>query len=301
MRVVVTGSRGFVGTWLVRHLHDCGDTVEAIDSEVDVTDTEALRASVIASQADCVVHLAGLSSVASSWGESRSTYEVNTVGTANLLDAAAACSRPPRVLVVSSSEVYGRVSKADMPVREAHPVAPMSPYAASKAAAELVALQMWRTRGLQVVIARPFNHTGPGQRADFVVPALAKQVAKAQTSGAATLRTGNLDVSRDISDVRDVVAAYRLLLEHGEPGGVYNVCRGKSMPIREIAQRLLELAGVDIPIFIDPDRVRPVDIPDMRGDAGKLMSATGWEPTVELDRTLADVLDYWKAEEGQQG
>lgn len=297
MRVLVTGSRGFVGTWLVRHLEDCGDSVLAVDAEVDVTDAAKLRTVLLGGEPDWVVHLAALASVGSSWNESKATYEVNTVGAANLLDAAAACRRSPRVLFVSSSEVYGRVPAADLPIAEDQPVAPMSPYAASKAAAEVIAAQMWRTRGLEVIIARPFNHTGPGQRADFVVPALARQVAKAVLSGAATVRTGNLDVSRDLSDVRDVVVAYRLLLEHGQPGEIYNVCSGRSVLIRQVAQRLLELADVDLPILVDPDRVRPVDIPDMRGDCGRLVATTGWEPAFPLDHTLADVLAYWMAEE----
>lgn len=293
MRVLVTGSKGFVGSWLVTHFEASGDTVTGLDEHVDVTDAPALREAVLAASPEVIVHLAALSSVGSSWGESSRTYEVNTVGSANLLDAAAACSKTPRVLLVSSSEVYGWAGREALPATEELPVRPLSPYAASKAAAEIVALQMFRARKLEVIIARPFNHTGPGQTASFVVPALASQVAAAVASGASGIQTGNLDVNRDICDVRDVVAAYRLLLERGRPGQVYNVCSGRSVSIRSVAERLVELSGLDIRMVVDPDRVRPVDVPDLWGDPGRLVSECGWEPAYSLDRTLRDVLDYW--------
>jgi GDP-4-dehydro-6-deoxy-D-mannose reductase len=296
MRVLVTGSRGFVGSWLVRHFDESGYAVTGLDEHVDVTDAAALREAVVGVAPDCIVHLAALSSVGSSWGDSSRTYEVNTVGSANLLDAAAACASPPRVLLVSSSEVYGWAGRDALPAREELPVRPVSPYAASKAAAEIVALQMFRGRKLEVIVARPFNHTGPGQTANFVVPALAQQVAAAAASAAPSIRTGNLDVNRDISDVRDVVVAYRLLLEKGRPGQVYNVCSGRAVSIRSVAERLVELSGLDIPIRVDPDRVRPVDVPDLWGDPGRLESECGWEPAYSLDRTLRDVLDYWKVD-----
>jgi GDP-4-dehydro-6-deoxy-D-mannose reductase len=294
MRVLVTGSRGFVGSWLVRHFESSGDAVTGLDENADVTDAALIREAVVGDSPDCIVHLAALSSVGSSWGDSSRTYEVNTVGTANLLDAAAACANPPRVLVVSSSEVYGWAGREALPAREELPVRPLSPYAASKAAAEIVAFQMFRSRKLEVIVARPFNHTGPGQTPAFVVPALAEQVAKAIASGTSTIKTGNLDVYRDISDVRDVVVAYRLLLENGRPGQIYNVCSGRSVSIRSVAERLIDLAGLDISIDVDQQRVRPVDVPDLWGDPGRLAADCGWEPAYSLERTLGDVLDYWK-------
>lgn len=293
MRVLVTGSKGFVGSWLVRHFAGSGDDVTGLEDHVDVTHAAALREAVVGVAPECIVHLAALSSVGSSWGDSSRTYEVNTVGSANLLDAAAACASPPRVLLVSSSEVYGWVGWEALPAREEMPVRPLSPYAASKAAAEIVALQMFMARKLEVIIARPFNHTGPGQTASFVVPALAAQVAAAAASSTPSIRTGNLDVNRDISDVRDVVVAYRRLLEAGRPGQIYNVCSGRSVSIRSVAERLVELSGLDIPIRVDPDRLRPVDVPDLWGDPGRLASECGWEPAYSLDTTLRDVLDYW--------
>jgi GDP-4-dehydro-6-deoxy-D-mannose reductase len=298
VRILVTGSKGFVGQWLIAHLEDQGDEIIGLDAEVDITDAAALRDAFVAAAPEAVCHLAALASVGASWGASEATYRVNTVGSANVLDAALACSERPRVLLISSSEVYGRVRPEDLPLGEDRPFAPVSPYAASKAAAELVGLQAWLGAGLEVVRARPFNHTGPGQRRDFVVPALAEQIARAVQSGADRLSTGNLEARRDLSDVRDVVRAYRLLLAGGEPGQVYNVCRGEAVSIREIAERLLAIAGVDLPIVVDPERVRPVEIPELCGDPGRIRAAVSWEPQYDLDRTLADVLAYWQPVRG---
>ena len=294
MRILVTGSGGFVGGWLMRHLVESGDQGFGIDQDTDITDAARLAAVVTEIAPDAVCHLAAQSSVGASWGNREETYRVNVLGTVNLLDAALACAEPPRVLLVSSSEVYGRVEQASLPITEEHRLAPLSPYAASKAAAEVAGLQAWLGAGLEVVTARPFNHTGPGQRLDFVVPALARQVAEAARSGEQSIRTGNLDPRRDISDVRDVVAAYRLLMERGSPGEVYNVCRGTSVSIRELAETLISLAGGGLTIEVDPERVRAVDIPELRGDPGKIRRTTGWEATTPLATTLADVLAYWE-------
>jgi GDP-4-dehydro-6-deoxy-D-mannose reductase len=152
-----------------------------------------------------------------------------------------------------------------------------------------------------VIRARPFNHTGPGQRTDFVVPALAKQVADAVESGADALHTGNLDARRDLTDVRDVVRSYRQLLVSGAPGAVYNVCGGESVAIRDVAERLLALAGLDLPIVVDPARVRASDVPELRGNPARLQAATGWTPEIPLDVTLRDVLDYWQRPATEKG
>lgn len=278
---------------MLRHLSEVGDEVVCMDDSVDVTDGAALRAALADADVDAVCHLAAQASVSASWSDPGRTWSVNTLGAVNLLDAAAACRRPPRVLLVSSAEVYGRVAPADLPLVEDRPPAPVNPYAASKAAAELAGLQAWRAGQLEVVTARPFNHTGPGQRPDFVVPALARQVAEAAREGRSELLVGNLGARRDLTDVRDVVRAYRMLLEQGSAGGVYNVCRGQSVAIADVASRLLALAGLEVPMRVDPARLRPVDVADLRGDPGRLRAATGWEPELDLDRTLADMLDYW--------
>lgn len=286
----MTGSGGFVGRWLVRHLADAGDDVIGLDNEVDVRDAAAFAKAVSEAEPDAVIHLAAQASVGRSWEAARETFDVNTGGVLNLLEAARAMRRPPRVLLVSTSEVYGKVTPDELPLGEDYPFRPASPYAASKAAAELVGLQAWLGAGLEVIRVRPFNHTGPGQRSDFVVPALASQVVEAARSGAPQLLVGNLAARRDVSDVRDVVRAYRMLLTDGRPGEVYNLCRGESVPIEDIARRLLELAGVDVPLVVDPARMRPSDLPDLRGDPSRLHAATGWAPAISLDETLADVL-----------
>lgn len=294
MRVLVTGSKGFVGQWLIRHLEASGEEAVGLDAEVDITDPAAISKAITRAAPEAICHLAAQASVGASWSDQAATYTVNTVGAVNVLAGAVACDARPRVLLVSSSEVYGRIRPSDLPVREEAPFAPVSPYAASKAAAELAGMQAWLGQGLEVVRARPFNHTGPGQRTDFVVPALAMQVAEAVASGAEALYTGNLEPKRDITDVRDVVRAYRLLLERGEPGEAYNVCSGVSVSIREVAERLLRIAGLDLPVVVDQDRVRPVEIPELRGDPAKLQAATGWRPEIGLDQTLADVVGYWE-------
>jgi GDP-4-dehydro-6-deoxy-D-mannose reductase len=293
VRVLVTGSSGFVGRWMTRHLTEAGDEVVTLDDALDITDSKALTSAVTTLAPQAICHLAAQASVGASWSDVSGTYMVNTLGVVNLIEAAAACAPRPRVLLVSSAEVYGTVAAEDLPLGEDHPFAPSSPYAASKAAAELVGLQAWLGRGIEVIRARPFNHTGPGQPPTFVVPSLARQVVEVRRHSLPALSAGNIAVRRDITDVRDVVRAYRLLLEGGEPGAVYNICRGTSTAISEIAERLLRLEGLDVPIRIDPDRLRPVDLPDLRGDPGRLLAATGWRPSLPLDQTLADVLAYW--------
>jgi GDP-4-dehydro-6-deoxy-D-mannose reductase len=297
MRAFVTGGHGFVGPWLVEHLRAAGDDVTVAGTAVDVTDADGLGRAMTGAQPDAVYHLAAQSSVGSSWSETARTFEVNATGTLFVLGAAQQCQPRPRVLLVSSAEVYGAVAPDRLPVAETEPFRPVTPYAASKAAAELLGLQAFLGTGLEVIRVRPFNHTGPGQGLQFVVPALARQVIEAAREGATQLLTGNLAARRDLADVRDVVRAYRLLVERGRPGEVYNVCTGHSVEVEAVARRLLALAGVEVELKVDPIRLRPVDVPDMRGDATRLRAATGWVPTVDLDRTLADVLAYWRAAE----
>ncbi|MDQ6840231.1 MAG: GDP-mannose 4,6-dehydratase [Actinomycetota bacterium] len=290
MRVLVTGSDGFVGRWLMRHLSALGDDAVALDPAVDVTDAAALRAAVVTVEPDAVIHLAAQASVAQSWEQPLAAFAVNATGTLHLTEAALACRRPPRVLLVGSAEVYGVVGPGDLPVGEDHPLAPVSPYAMTKATAELIGRQAWLGRRLEVLAARPFNHTGPGQAPGFVVPSLARQIVDAERSGATAIAVGDISVRRDLTDVRDVVRAYRMLVEVGTPGRAYNVCRGQSIEIAEVGRRLAALAQVELPFVVDPDRLRPVDIPDLRGDPSRLHHVTGWEPEIALDHTLADVL-----------
>jgi GDP-4-dehydro-6-deoxy-D-mannose reductase len=294
VRAFVTGGHGFVGSWLLPHLQAAGDAVTAPHADdMDVTDAAAVAKALAAAQPEAVYHLAGFAHVGQSWDRPDEVFRVNAEGTLHVLEGARALATVPRVLVVSSSEVYGRVGPGDVPLTEDAPVRPVSPYAASKAAAELLAVQAFLGRGVPAVVARPFNHTGPGQSPDFVVPGLAARIAATEPGG--VLAVGNLSPRRDITDVRDVVRAYRLLVERGRPGGVYNVCSGTDVAIADLVARMLALAGKDLRLEEDPALMRPVDVPVLRGDPSRLQAATGWAPEIPLDRTLADVLAKTRA------
>lgn len=285
-----------MGRWLADHLTAQGDEVVAIDAETDVADQEALDPVVAAAAPDAIYHLAARTHVGESWHHPTEVLRVNVLGTACLLAAARRLDPSPTVLVVSSAEVYGVVGPEELPLTEASPVAPATPYAASKAAAEQVALQAWRGYRQPVMVVRPFNHIGPGQAPNFAVPALAKRIVDAQRSGATSLAVGTLTTRRDFTDVRDVVKAYRLLVEHGEPGSVYNLCTGRDVAIADIAERLLALAGTSLSLETDPSLVRPVDVPVLRGDPSRIEQVTGWKAEIPLDDTLRAVLEHWASE-----
>jgi GDP-4-dehydro-6-deoxy-D-mannose reductase len=296
MRALITGGKGFVGQWLAAHLKDAGDEVAVIDLETDVSDGAAVRRVMGDVRPEAVYHLAAMTHVGESWENPSQVLKVNVLGTAELLAAARTLEEAPRMLVVSSAEVYGVVSPAQLPLGEDTPTAPATPYAASKLAAEAVALQAWRGYQQPVIVVRPFNHIGPGQSPNFAVPALAKRIVEARRSGAGSLSVGTLTTRRDFTDVRDVVVAYRLLMEAGVPGTIYNVCSGHDVAISEVAEQLLALAGARLELVTDPDLVRPVDVPVLRGDGGLLRAATGWSPSIPLATTLADVLTSWEAD-----
>jgi len=296
MRALITGGKGFVGQWLATHLKDSGDEVVVVDVETDVADGAAVRKVVTEARPEAIYHLAALTHVGESWENPSQVLRVNVLGTAEVLAAARSVDPMPRVLVVSSAEVYGVVRPEDLPITEASPTAPATPYAASKLAAEAFALQAWRGYDQPVMVVRPFNHIGPGQSPNFAVPALAKRIVEAMRSGATSLRVGTLTTRRDFTDVRDVVLAYRLLIERGTPGRVYNVCSGRDVAIADVARQLLDLAGASLELVTDPDLVRPVDVPVLRGDSSLLGAETGWTPTTPFATTLADVLSSWEAD-----
>lgn len=295
MRTFVTGGHGFVGPWLCQHLVASGDEVVVAEESMDVTDGPAVRDAVEDARPDAVYHLAAQSSVSSSWDAPAATFAVNALGTLHVLTAVRTVALKARVVLVSSVEVYGIVPQECLPLTEAAPFRPVTPYAASKAAAEMAGLQAHLGWGLDVIRARPFTHTGPAQTSRFFVPSMARQIVEAARTGATDLKAGNLAVGRDILDVRDVVRAYRLLAEQGVPGEVYNVCSGRSVTLDTVLRRLLDLAGSDLKVTADPTRMRAVDLPDLRGDPTRLHAATRWEPEYTLDQTLADVLAYWRA------
>jgi GDP-4-dehydro-6-deoxy-D-mannose reductase len=291
MRALVTGASGFVGGYLVAHLDACGDDVVAAGDDVDVTDPDAISSAVAAARPDVIYHLAARSHVGDSWADIGSVLRVNVEGTAHVL-AAARSSRVARVLVVGSAEEYGRVRPEDLPVTEDTALRPTTPYGASKVAASFLALQAHLGSGLDTVRVRSFSHTGPGQSDRFLIPALARRVARAEADGTDTVAVGNLDPVRDLSDVRDVVRAYRLLADRGTAGEVYNVCRGEGLAVSEIAGRLIGRARRPLLLVRDEDLARPVDVARLVGDPSKLRAATGWSPEYSIDETLDAVLEH---------
>jgi GDP-4-dehydro-6-deoxy-D-mannose reductase len=282
-RTLVTGASGFVGTHLLDLLGD-----EAVPAEADVTDPEATEHAIRETAPSAVVHLAALSSVGDSWEAPATTWEVNAIGTVNVLAAVRRHRPDARVLVVSTEQVYGRAKQ--LPISEREPLAPVSPYAASKAAAELACTQA-AENGLDVIVARSFQHEGPGRDERFAVGSWTRQLAELELVGGGALRVGNLEVERDITDVRDVCRAYRMLLEPSVAAGVYNVATGKAVRLSRVVELLVDLAQVPVTVEQDPGRLRPADIPVLCGDSSKLRRTTGWKPEIPLEQTLADTLE----------
>ena len=300
MRALVTGAGGFVGAHLVRHLEEQGDEVVELERRVDgidIADADALTDAVVAAKPEAVYHLAGAADVGGSWAEPRETFLANALGTLNVLEASRQAGAE-RVLAVTSADVYGRVTADELPLDEDQPLRPVSPYAASKVAADALAQQAWLGHRLPVVRVRAFNHLGPGQSDRFVAPSLAARIARNERDGGAEVPIGNMTPRRDVTDVRDVVRAYRLLMTAGEPGAVYNVCRGEAFSVQQIAEALLAMASRPMRLVSDPALQRPVDIPVLVGDNRALRAATGWDPTIPLAQTLADVLADWRARLG---
>jgi GDP-4-dehydro-6-deoxy-D-mannose reductase len=294
MKALITGGSGFVGKYLAAECTAAGDDVVSTDRSgvdpLDITNRRAVHDAFERHRPEVVYHLAALSHVGESWDEPNLVFRVNIEGTANVLDGArAAVVR--RVIVVGSAEEYGRVDERDLPLREDSPLRPTSPYGVSKIAASFLGLQAHLAYGFDVVRVRAFSHTGPGQSDRFLVPALAQRIARAERDGSGEIRVGSLDPVRDISDVRDVVRAYRLLAVHGHTGGVYNVCSGTGVSVREIADRLVAAAHRPLRVTVDQALVRPVEVPRLVGDATRLRTDTGWSPSYSLDDTLAAVLD----------
>jgi GDP-4-dehydro-6-deoxy-D-mannose reductase len=297
VKILVTGATGFVGRWLVDELAIAGHLPIAAPGHdrLDVADPAAVRRVVERVGPDAIVHLAAIASRVEAARDPRRTIEVNVGGTANVLQAARDLGGRLPVLVASSSEVYARSKPGDGPLAETAPLAETDdPYARSKQAAEAVTLGA-ADSGQRVVITRAFNHTGPGQRTTFAIPAFARRITDARDHGRSDIVVGHVDVERDIGDVRDTVRAYRLLIEALAAGGLgtsrtFNIATGRAVSLRDVIDRLGRLAGIDVEIRVDPALVRKDDPPLIVGDASALRVATGWEPTWDLDATLAAVL-----------
>lgn len=297
MRVLITGASGFVGRWLARELDAAGHEVVPTPSsaQLDLLDARATHEFVRTARPDAVAHLAAIAFGPDAARDPNRALRVNEGATINVLTAIGALGARVPVLVSGSSDVYGNPEPVDLPLDESAPLRAIKPYGRSKLAQEKAALRIGAELGVRTVVTRSFNHTGPGQRLEFVGPALAARIDQASRAGDSTIPVGNVDVRRDLGDVRDVVRAYRLLLEVASeaPDGwslVANVCTGRAIAIREVARILAELSGIDVTLAVDPTLVRGDDPPEIVGDATRLRSLTGWRPEISLERTLADVL-----------
>jgi GDP-4-dehydro-6-deoxy-D-mannose reductase len=314
VRLLVTGAGGFVGGHLVDFLHAEQPEVEihgvvlphggvswraasgARVVEADLNDSAAAAAVVEEVRPERILHLAGQSSVHLSWLDPGGTMRTNVLGIVHLLDAVRRQGLRPAVLVVGSAEEYGPVGPQEMPIREDAPLRPASPYAVSKVAQGALALLYGPAGGLRVVLTRTFHHTGPGRGEAFAESSFARQIAEIEAGlRPGVLKVGNLDAVRDFTDVRDVVRAYWLLLERGEAGVAYNVCSGTGRPVRQLLDLLLAASSARVEVRVDPERLRPSDVPAQVGDPSRLHAATGWEPRIPLERTLRDLLDDWRS------
>src|SRR5947209_4572732 len=294
MRALITGVGGFVGRHLLNHLLEEGDEVCGLGRvgdvggissvrvfRADLADRSAVERLMREAQPDAVYHLAAQSSPFESLADPWGTIGNNMLAQMNLFDALLGAGLRPRVLVVGSSDEYGPVGPEDVPTHENVPLRPTTPYAVSKVGQDVMGFQYFAQHGLPVVRVRPFNHTGPGHDARFVIPSLARQLAEIeQGEREPVLRVGNLDVARDFTDVRDMVCAYRLALSQGAPGDVYNLGSGRSMRIADMLEELIGMCRVQVEARVDPALLRPADIPRQEANIQKFTLLTGWRPSI---------------------
>jgi GDP-4-dehydro-6-deoxy-D-mannose reductase len=309
---LVTGATGFVGGHLLDRLADHGRVVawhrpggqppdrgRAVTWQaVDVTDWASVSAAVLEAAPQRVFHLAGAPSVASSWRNPVPHLRTNVLGTHHLLRAVRDLPMPCRVLVVSSAQVY---QPDDEPLPEDAPLEPVNPYGFSKLAEDQLALRAAEDDGLDVVVARPFNHAGPGQSAEFAIPNFARQIARIEAGRSEPrLRVGNLEARRDLTDVRDVVEAYVRLMDGAVSGRAYNVCSGRAWRMADLLHELLQMAHVRIEVDTDTAYLRPNDVAIVQGDGSRIRTELGWTPTIRVEQTLRDTLEWWRGRVGDE-
>ena len=290
MKLLLTGANGFVGRYVQAAL-----PCVPLPDGLDLRDRAALTAAVAAMRPDAVLHLAAQSFVPAAFENPRETFDINLYGTLNLLETLQAAEFKGRMLFVGSGDTYGQVEERNLPVREDHSLHPRNPYAVSKVAAEALCYQWSQTAGFEIVMVRPFNHIGPSQSPRFAIADFARQVTEIRLGRRApVLQVGDIDVTRDFTDVRDVVRAYSLLLELGRNGGIYNVCSGREYSIRDLLQQLITIAGVDATIEQDPTRLRRAEQRRMVASFEALHRDTGWQPVISVEESLQDLLNDWK-------
>lgn len=299
-RLFVTGLSGFVGGAISAALQDQNThelELTGSDQYVDLLEPDLLNRAVGHAKPDFAIHLAAQSFVPAAFANPRETLEINLFGTLNLLQALKAADFRGRLLYVSSGDVYGLVEPGRLPVVEAQCVRPRNPYAVSKAAAEALCYQWAQTEKFDIVIVRPFNHIGPGQNERFVVSDFCRQtVAIKRQKQTPLIEAGDLDVTRDFTDVRDVVRAYLGLLLNGVSGETYNVCSGREYRVSDVLRQILVIAGVNAEVRQDPARVRQSEQRRMFGAYDKLRHATGWQPAISLDQSLHDIIAHWETQ-----
>ena len=308
LRVLITGATGFVGSHLASHLHtmhpdatiygtklfDTEKSNEHIATtfQIDLKDYKRVRDMLLECQPDTIYHLAAQAFVPRSFEDPWETLENNIRSQLNLIQACLELDIRPRMLIISSAEIYGAVNATQMPITTNTPMRPTSPYSVSKVTQDMLGLQYFLSHDMPIMRARAFNHIGPGQNARFVAPAFATQIAKIEVNQQEPfIYVGNIEAQRDFTDVRDIVRAYQLITEQGQPGQAYNIASGKAYSIQYLLDTLLSYSDIEIEIRVDETRLRPVDVPIILGDYSQLNQDTGWQPTISFEGTLKDVLE----------
>lgn len=315
MRALITGITGFAGSHLADYILDKHPEVEVFGTirwrsrreniqhiedrirlfEADLKDGISLKKCLDEIRPDRIFHLAAQSFVPTSWRCPAETFAINAVGQINLFEAVLSLKLSPRIHVAGSSEEYGLVRADELPMKEISPLRPLSPYAVSKVAQDLLAWQYFRSYGLRTVRTRGFNHTGPRRGEVFICSNFAKQIAEIEKGKRdPVIQVGNLEAKRDFSDVRDIVRAYWLCLEKGEDGEVYNIGSGNVYSMKEVLDMLLSMSRVNVKVEVDPSRLRPSDVPVLFSDCSKFRKLTGWKPAIPFQDSLRDLLDYWR-------
>jgi GDP-4-dehydro-6-deoxy-D-mannose reductase len=318
MRILITGITGFAGSHLAEYIlaehpgteifgtmrwRSRTENIRGIESrielqECDLRDLSSVKALIERVRPERIFHLAAQSFVPSSWNAPAESLTTNILGQLHVFEAVRAAGLDPWIQIACSSEEYGLVHEDELPIRETNPLRPLSPYAVSKVGQDYLGYQYFKSFGMKVVRTRGFNHDGPRRGDVFVSSNFAKQIAIIERGRKPpVIQVGNLDARRDFSDVRDIVRGYWLSLDGNcEPGEAYNLCSGKDYSIREVLDKLVALSGMKVEIKEDPARLRPSDVPVLLGDASRFRKATGWSPSIPYERTLQDMLDYWRAE-----
>lgn len=315
MNVLITGITGFAGSHLAEYIlarhpgvkvaglvrwRSRMDNILGILDKIelhegDLKDFVSLKKCLADIRPDYIFHLAAQSFVPTSWRLPAETLAINTIGQVNLFEAVLDLKMNPKIQVAGSSEEYGHVNSDEVPMKETNPLRPLSPYAVSKVAQDMLGYQYHQSYGLRVVRTRGFNHTGPRRGEVFVTSTFAKQIAEVEKGRRPpVIHVGNLEAKRDFTDVRDMVRAYWLALEKGKEGEVYNLGTGKAVTMKEVLDRLLGLSKVKVKVEVDPARLRPSDVPILEPDCSKFVKLTGWRPEIPFDQTLRDLLDYWR-------